>query len=193
MADEDPRVAREREMLHRTQEALRQSQADNAELSKGKLEVEEKLKAATDQIEANRRTAKIAQNSLQTQQQAATSAQNTIAELTRKLDDATAQVATLNSKQRDTTVQLTQRESEFKRVQQDLAASRTQGASCEAKNLKLYEYSQALLEQYRRKGVWAALAQKEPVTGIKEVRIENVVQEYQQKLDSQKLPQAAPH
>ena len=42
-----------------------------------------------------------------------------------------------------------------------------------------------------RKGVWAALAQKEP-TGIKEVSVENLLQEYQQKLDAQRIKPALP-
>jgi chromosome segregation ATPase len=188
-ADEDPRVAREREMLHRTQEALRQSQADNSEVSKAKLEAEAKLKVATDQIEATRRAAIKAQSSLQVQQQAVATSQTQLAELAHKLDDATQQLAILKTKQHDTSAQLVERETELKQVQLDLQHTKTAQTSCEAKNLKLYEYSQALLDRYHKKGVWDALTQKEPVFGFKEVGIENTMQEYRQKLDAEKLPQ----
>jgi hypothetical protein len=51
----------------------------------------------------------------------------------------------------------------------------------------LYGYAEAMLDKYRNKGVWASLSQKDPVLGLKNVEVENVVQEYQLKFDSQKL------
>jgi hypothetical protein len=71
--------------------------------------------------------------------------------------------------------------------------ARSANASCEDKNLKLYGYADEVLGLYKNKGVWAALSQKEPVLGLKEVDVENVVQEYQQKFASQKIkPSASP-
>ena len=182
-ADQDSKAAREHEMLRRTQEALRESQAEASELTAGKAAAEQKVKAASDQLETARRESRNAAASLRAQLQTATGAQ---AELTQKLAEAARQLAALTDKQRETAGQLTERESQLKRVQQDLESSKTANTSCEAKNLKLYEYSQALLDRYHKKGVWAALAQKEPVFGIKEVGIENVVEEYRGKLDEQR-------
>jgi hypothetical protein len=75
----------------------------------------------------------------------------------------------------------------LKRSQQELEKSKAVGTSCEAKNLQLFEYSQELLQRYQKKGVWASLSQKDPVFGLKEVSMENVVQEYREKLNSQKI------
>ena len=83
------------------------------------------------------------------------------------------------------------REAELKQARQALEQSKSANASCEAKNLKLYEYSQGLLQQYQRKGVWAALKQKEPTLGIGKVGVETVVQEYHEKFESQRLAQPA--
>jgi chromosome segregation ATPase len=190
-ADSDPRAVREREMLRRAQEALRQSQEDNSELGRAKTDAEQKLKAAGEQLESARNVSKSAQSALRTQLQGATAAQT---DLTQQLERAKQQIATLTAEQQATSKRLSARESELKQAGQDLQASKTATASCEAKNLKLYEYSDELVQRYQRKGVWAALAQKEPVLGIKEVGIENVVQEYQDKLASQKIapPVASP-
>jgi len=177
-------MAREREMLHRAQEALRSSQQNNSDLERSKIEAEQKLKASADELATTSRTAKSAQTALRTQLQAATASQT---DLTRKLEEATRQLTALTIKQRDTATQLSARESELIQVRQDLRQSDALKTSCEAKNVQLYEYSQALLQQYQKKGVWSALAQKDPVLGIKEVGIENVVQEYQEKLAAQKL------
>jgi chromosome segregation ATPase len=186
-AEDDSLVAREREMLHRTQEALRQSQADNAELAKKEQDAEEKLKAANDQIAGAQRSEKSVQGSLQAQKTATAAAQQQIADLTRKLDDANRQLTVAAGTQHDTAAQLAQRDADLKHTQQDLAHSVATNSSCEAKNVELYRYSQALLDRYHKKGVWDALSQKEPVLGLKEVQIENTLQEYQQKLDAQKI------
>ena len=184
-ADADVKASREREMLRRTQEALRQSQAENVELAAQKehavQEVDDKLKAATAQLDTVRKQSKSAEGALRSQLESSASAQ---ADLNRKLADANRQIAALTSQQQGTA-------GDLKHSQAQLEASKASNASCEAKNLQLYQYSQELMTRYQKKGVWAALSQKEPVTGIKDVRVENLLQEYQQKLDAQKIRQAA--
>lgn len=184
-AEGDTRATREREMLRRTQEALRESQAQSAELSAQKAAAEraadEKLKAAAAQLDSARSTSRSAQAALHAQLESAASAQ---ADLTRRLADANRQIAQLTSQQQEAAERL-------KRSQQELEASKAGSASCETKNLRLYQYSQELVTRYRQKGVWAALAQKEPVTGIREVGVENLLQEYREKLDSQRIKPAA--
>jgi chromosome segregation ATPase len=58
---------------------------------------------------------------------------------------------------------------------------------CEQKNLKLYQLNRDILTQYRDKNVLGALTQAEPLTGIESVRMENILQEYRDKLDAQKV------
>jgi chromosome segregation ATPase len=182
-ADEDA-TARVREMLHRTQEALRQAQSDNADLMRAKTEAEQKLKAATLQLDAAQSGSKAAQASLNAK---LTSVQGTQAQLEQRLNDAGLRLTATNTKLSATEKQLAARESELAQVKQGFQQSQTANASCETKNLKLYSYAQDVLQAYRKKGVWAALSQKDPVLGFKEVDIENVVQEYQVKFASQKV------
>jgi chromosome segregation ATPase len=54
---------------------------------------------------------------------------------------------------------------------------------CQAKNDGLYEANVELLDAYRNKGPLAALTQREPVTGLASVKVENVVQEFQFRLE----------
>ena len=54
---------------------------------------------------------------------------------------------------------------------------------CHAKNEALYKANAELLDNYRKKGVWSSIKQGEPVTGIGSVRVENVVQDYQFRLE----------
>ena len=58
---------------------------------------------------------------------------------------------------------------------------------CSAKNTKLYEVNLELLDRYENKGVWDALLQREPVTQLKRVEIEGVVEEYKHKISQQRV------
>jgi chromosome segregation ATPase len=190
-ADEsNSRDAREREMLRRAQEALRQSQENASELSQAKSAAEQKLKDASQQLDSVRNASKSAESGLRAKLQTAAAAQT---DLTQQLERARQQIAALMAQQQDAAKRLSAREADLKQSQQSLEASKAANTSCETKNLQLYQYSEELLGRYQKKGVWAAMSQKEPVFGLKEVGIENVVQEYQEKLDQQKLtPSPAP-
>lgn len=63
---------------------------------------------------------------------------------------------------------------------------------CEKKNLALYNLNMEILEKYKSKGVWGSFIQAEPFTQIKRVEIENTLQEYKDKLDSQKMEKSGP-
>jgi chromosome segregation ATPase len=183
-AADDPAVARAKEMLRRTQEALRQAQSENADLLRAKSDAEQKLQAAAQQTQTAQSGAKTAQASLNAK---LASAQGAQAEFERKLNDANGKLAAANTNLGEASKQLTARDSELSQVKQMLEQSKTANARCEDKNLKLYSYAEEVLDRYKHKGVWASLAQKDPVLGFKEVDVENVVQEYQQKFASQKI------
>jgi chromosome segregation ATPase len=176
-------TARLREVLHRTQEALHQAQSDNAELTRAKTDAEQKLQTATKELEAARGVSK-AEVALRGQLQTSKAAED---DLTHKWSDATAALASASLKQGETEKQLLSRDAELAQVKQGLELSKTATASCENKNLKLYSYAQEVLHAYRKKGVWAALSQKDPVFGLKDVDVQNVVQEYQLKFASQRV------
>lgn len=54
---------------------------------------------------------------------------------------------------------------------------------CYGNNQQLLTINRELLSQYQNKGVFDAVRQKEPFTGVKEVEIENLVQDYRYKID----------
>ena len=189
-AADDDAVARAKEMLRRTQEALHQAQAENADLLRAKTDAEQKLQAATKQIDAVQSGSKAAQGALNAK---LTSAQSAQTDLQNKLNDVDARLTATNARLSGTASELAARNGELAQVKQMLEQSKSANASCEDKNLKLYSYAETVLGLYKNKGVWAALSQKEPVLGLKEVDVENVVQEYQQKFASQKIkPSASP-
>jgi chromosome segregation ATPase len=182
-ADEDS-TSRVREMLHRTQEALRQAQSSNADLASQKDALEQKLKTAATQLDAAQSGSKAAQAALSGKLSSSQSAQ---ADLTKKLAEAADKLAAATGQLNDAAKQLAARDAELAQLKQGLTQSTAANASCESKNVLLYTYSQEVLQAYRNKGVWASLSQKDPVLGLKQVDVENVVQEYRLKFASQKI------
>lgn len=57
-------------------------------------------------------------------------------------------------------------------------------AQCYENNKKLYAVNQELINRYQDKGFADVLRQREPLTGIKQVDVENLVQDYQYQIDS---------
>ena len=60
-------------------------------------------------------------------------------------------------------------------------------SQCYENNKKLYVVNQDLLSRYQHKGFSDVLGQKEPFTGIKQVDVENLIQDYQYQIDSLKI------
>jgi hypothetical protein len=60
-------------------------------------------------------------------------------------------------------------------------------ALCEGKNLKLFQTGRELMVRFEKKTCGEVMAQGEPFTGLKRVEIENLLEEYRDKLDEQKL------
>ena len=54
---------------------------------------------------------------------------------------------------------------------------------CVNNNKKLYEINHELLVKYENKGVWDSMTQAEPFSGLTPAQIENLVDDYQYRLD----------
>lgn len=72
-------------------------------------------------------------------------------------------------------------------VESTLAERSKSLENCEQKNQKLGEYGTELLEKYKGKSCFDSALQREPFSQIEQVRIENTVEEYQEKLGEQKI------
>lgn len=69
------------------------------------------------------------------------------------------------------------------------AAQKTQ--LCEDGNKQLAALAGEVLDQYRRQSFWQAMRAHEPVTGLYRVRLENAVQDYQNKMANATLASTA--
>lgn len=76
-------------------------------------------------------------------------------------------------------------ETEKARWQDNATAQSAQLDVCAKHNLALYQLNVELLDQYHHKGVWDALRQREPVTGLGRVEVENIAEQYRARLDKE--------
>lgn len=186
---EDKKAAREREALRRVQQALRQSEEQRAALQTENAALQDKLKAASakaDQLaaaelrlDAERRRASRLDADLAKSRQA-------IAEMEKKLADAGARYEHLSQEHADALRTIASRDAQLKVQVAVLTQTRGEIAACEKKNLKLYGYGNELMQRYREKSAFEAIRQAEPLTGLQQAQIDNLLEEYRDKLQAQR-------
>ncbi len=69
----------------------------------------------------------------------------------------------------------------------DLNAQTQKLDRCQTHNTQLVEITNELVEKYKNKGVLNSVVSNEPFTGIKQVEMEHLMQEYQDKIESHQL------
>src|SRR5262249_40655120 len=185
---------REREAMRRMQAALKKVEQEKATLAQEKAALEQdKAKAETQ--------AKSLGDKVGGLQASVARAKKAEDELNRKLEtqskdkaglaaslEATRRQLDSETKAREQTQDtLRSREQELERVRADLEQGVQRAAVCEEKNVKLYGVGMEVLSRYDSKGCWDAVLQAEPFTQLKRVEMENLVEDYRDKLDAQRV------
>ncbi|MBI3545025.1 MAG: hypothetical protein HY081_00300 [Gammaproteobacteria bacterium] len=81
------------------------------------------------------------------------------------------------------TLNLRQTESAKNQLQETLTDQAQQIEFCEVNNVKLVQINRELVDRYEKKSAVDALLQREPLTQLKRVEFENIVQEYQDRIE----------
>ena len=171
---EDPQ-ARLRAALRDATVRIRQLEDENATLQAKQAEFDRDRQSATQKAAA-------AEKELQGLRGRAVSDQ---AALQRATDADKESLAKWEAAYKDAAATAQARDADAKRMEAALVALREKNRLTEEKNAKLYRLGQELLDLYQHKTLLDALGD-EPVTKLKRVEYENVVQEYEDKLrDSQ--------
>ena len=82
---------------------------------------------------------------------------------------------------------LQRRQEETNRLRGELGQTERDLNRCRTHNRKLCTIAGELVEKYQTKGVGDALFQNEPFTGIKQIEVETIIQEYQDRIEDQNL------
>jgi chromosome segregation ATPase len=178
------------QQAERDQQALARAQALLRQVSSQKQELEATNARLTAELDALQRKLGKAEASLkktnvdlQVEQRKAERAGGALEDNRERLTRTEEGLRETRQRLQKATADLRQKEADAAALQARLAEVEGNLADSERKNLELYQANVELLELYREKGPWAALLQREPVTGIKGVAIENTLQEYRAKLE----------
>lgn len=106
-------------------------------------------------------------------------------------DGIAAKLDVAERKLGETENKLRAEEIERKRLEALAAQQKQSIASCEEHNAKLHSQGVALLEKYQSKSCFDAALQAEPFTGLKQVEIENFVEDSRDKLDEHRIEKQA--
>lgn len=196
----DPAVARAQQLLKQVAAEKQQLEGElgklREELAKKDLDHQTQLDALKSENESARNSLSETQATLEEAQQSNLSLGRELGGTQNQLGRTQAELQAMTQMQQETEATLQQTVAECDTAKADLEARLAEQTrireETEAKNLKLYEYNVELMNVYASKGVMDSLLQREPFTGIKQVEVENILEEYGYKLDQQKVEPAPP-
>lgn len=180
-------ASREKQFLRRLQIMQQQMNAQNAALQKERDELAAQLEAAQASLATVKEKREQARGKALGLERSLHAQQRDNAAVTQQLTQTQQALAALRQEHESTLATLKTSEDDNRKLKAVGADQQQQIADCEKKNRLLYEAGTQLLKKYHDKTAWDALAQKEPFTGIEKVRIDNVLQEYRDKLAAGKL------
>lgn len=76
------------------------------------------------------------------------------------------------------------RDADAKKLDVLLVRTRGRATACEAKNGELFKFGKELIDVYGRQDLFSVIGAREPFTRLKHVEIENLMQDYEDKLRS---------
>jgi chromosome segregation ATPase len=189
---------RDRETIRRLQQQLSKAQQDATAVRGEKEAVEKQLAAQKDELEKQRAELPKAQSAASRERRDKQAAEAELDKLKAQLAERDKALAELRARgeeaagrERDALRVIGERDRGLKVYQDDLARQNKEIVACETKNAQLYALNVEILERYRTKTVAEVLAREERITGLKNVAVFNVVQEYRDKLDAQRVDRPA--
>lgn len=158
------------EALRKMQYMMQKLSSEKTALEQENLRLTEELKKSQSELDATRLKTEQARVSMQARNE-------TLLERVRSDSESITELRAVHRKE------LGDARADIQLLHNAVQERETWINDCQAKNGALYKVNSELLDHYRKKSVWSALKQREPVTGIGSVRVENVVQDYQFRLE----------
>jgi septal ring factor EnvC (AmiA/AmiB activator) len=188
----DPAMASNRrdpnkEAIRRMQMQVKQAEDDKAAAEQAKADLQK-------QLDAEKKKSTEVESSLAHISRAKSAAEKAVDTLKREktnLSESLAkveqQLAETKKELHDTTGNLHQVSDQKQRLEQDLTRRNDELTSCEGKNKKLYQYEVELVNRAQQQGSLDVILEKEPLVGFKRVEIENLMEEYRDKIDKDQV------
>jgi chromosome segregation ATPase len=176
------------QQVQEAQSAKDKIEADKAKLNAEKAAVEGRLSKQAQELPRVQGALRKASDDLREANAARAQLSARVAELEAQLAQTKQQgEAVLAAKDRHLAQALQVRDAEQAELKGRIDSSTKQVLECSEKNHRLVNLGAELIDRYRNKGVADALAQRDPVLGLRDVQMFNLVQDYRDKLDAEKF------
>ncbi|MFT3735781.1 MAG: hypothetical protein QM776_12275 [Rhodocyclaceae bacterium] len=183
-------VRRLRQQVQQLQQAQQAGQQTQQQLTQEKSALDEQLKKRAGELGGARKKLADAERERDELRQTLQRADQERDALKARLDETTSKLASAEQSQRETSSKLRASESDLTGVKTSLVAEQAERSRCEANNVALYQHGRELLQAYRDKGVVTSISHREPLLGLGQVKMENLLEEYRDKLDAQRRKSA---
>ncbi len=179
--------------MQNLQQQVQDAQSAQARADADRTDAQKKLVAQAQEIPRAQASAREAAAALKASEAARVELQSRLSALEKqsaeqKRTDDAAHAAKLS----EVEAQLHYRDGQQRLLQTRFDNELEQVFACSDKNQKLVELSAELLERYRKKGLADVVSQHDPLLGIGQVEMFNLVQEYRDRADAQRLAPTPP-
>ena len=155
-------------------------QAENSHIKEDLKKRDIKIKVLNKKIENTKKSLSSTRNKVGKYQDAVSAQRTRMVEMRDKFQK-------LVDKYKELVVALRLVENERAEIQKEKLSGLRVLENCADNNQQLYQVNVELLKQYENKGVLDAILQKEPVTQLKQVEIENIVDDMKYRIDKLKV------
>lgn len=164
------------------QAAVQQLTAERDRLQRENDELQKKLDEASAQEKKLKKEMSSAKSKTESTQTALAKYQETDVKLREYIEKQNEKIQQIVDKYKELVQNLRAVEAEKSQLSTLLKTKTADYDRCAEKNNQLYTMGTEVLDLYENKGMWDSLWQKEPVTKLKKVEMENLVSEYRYRM-----------
>jgi chromosome segregation ATPase len=183
-ADVSPNEVRLRESVKGLMVQLRTIQAERDTLDAAKNEHEQKAKELGEKLAALTKASDTEREGLE---RTVSGLRGKVAELEKENGGLKADLAQAVGVGNQTADRLKKKEADGLKLGERIVDLERKVSEGERKNLELHRLGKEILERYEKFGLGTALTAREPFVGTTRVRLQNLVQEYSDKLSEQRI------
>ena len=187
----DDAESRLRAALRNATIQLRNLQDQNATLQAKQAEVERDRQSLTQRLGAAEQELKQLRQRATTNEEALQQAASRLEQTTGALEAERGNLAKWRTSYEEAAGIARTRDTEVKRLTAALAEMQDCATTAETKNAALYKIGKEVLDLYEKKGFFDVLITNEPVTGLRRVELENLMQDYGDKLLDNRVQRSA--
>lgn len=180
-----------KDQVRRLQQRLSALEQEKGQLLQEKSELDGKLKESTGQIVHAKQGAEVANRKLVSLEAKLRTSEQEKSDLAHKVEALEEKRAATGKELAETAASLRQEQQVRAQVEANLGQRNKDYASCVTRNESLHRTGLSLLKDYEEKTCTTSVLQGEPLTQLKRVSLENALEDYRQKLDAQRIGDAA--